>query len=385
MVQEIMIEKNNIKEILSQLEEQDVSNEDAVLVISKSTLRSRFELLQTLLPACQHYFAIKSCPLPVIIEEWNNFNGHFDIASNGEIDLLNKQQVDLSNCIHSHPIKKQSEIAYAFANGIRTFVVENEAELNKFAMYKNDVNLMVRLSFSSKDATIDLSSKYGLLPQEAIRFITNATMQGYEIVGVCFHVGSQMKSNSQYLKALSTCRKMYDELETIGINLSILDIGGGFPYHANETFETLVDFFAPINSFIENNFCNIHCISEPGRFVSAPIATLVCSVIGKSYRNNTFNYYLNEGVYGCLSNKVFDFYDFEQMQIIPKQANTNKHKFSSTLYGPTCDSIDVLVKQYPLPEMQIGDTIVFENMGAYTIATVTNFNMLGSINTLIIE
>ncbi len=375
----------DVKRLNSQMANKGLNTEDAVLLIRKSEIANRFNLLQELLPSCQHHFAVKSCPQNNMIEEWNNLGGHFDVASTGEIELLENFNIDLSNCIYTHPIKKEREIAFAINRGIRIFVVENYDELNKFMPYQNDVQLMLRLSFSSEDAGIDLSSKFGLMPEHAISFVTNATDAGFKIAGLCFHVGSQMKSNSQYIKALSVCKNIYSELENIGICLSILDIGGGFPFHASETAESLHHFFDPINNFIENNFRNVKCLSEPGRFVSAPIATLICKVVGKSKRTNCHNYYLNEGIYGCLSNKIFDFYDFNQMHTYPSKPNDNYIFHNSNLFGPTCDSIDKLLENHPLPELSISDTVIFENMGAYTFASTTNFNMLGRINTLAID
>jgi ornithine decarboxylase len=375
----------NHNKIQKKIKEIGISEEDAVFVINKSEITNRFNLLQTLLPSCKHHFAIKSCPQDIMLEEWNSLGGYFDIASNGEIELLKKLNVDISKCIHTHPIKKTSEIKFSIDQGIKTFVIDNEDELLKFEPYKNKVNLMLRLSFSSSDATIDLSSKYGMMPNNALIFISNAIIQGYQIVGICFHVGSQMKSNVQYLKALNTCKEIYEDLTSIGIELKILDIGGGFPFHENETIEELEAFFDPINKFLETHFSSVTCFSEPGRFVSSSIATLVCSVIGKSKSTSKIKYYLNEGVYGCLSNKIFDFYDMSQMNIFPNQHGQEETTYSSTFFGPTCDSFDKIIEHIPLPELAIGDCIVFKNLGAYTIASATNFNLLGNINILIID
>ncbi|MBP6456321.1 MAG: hypothetical protein KA275_06280, partial [Chitinophagaceae bacterium] len=375
----------NHKRIQLKIKENGISDEDAVLVINKSEIKNRFNLLQNLLPICKHHFAIKSCPQNVMLEEWNSLGGHFDIASNGEIELLKNLKVDITKCIHTHPIKKTSEIKFSIEQGVKTFVVDNEVELLKFEPYKDNVNLMLRLSFSSSDATIDLSSKYGMMPNNALKFISNAIIQGYQIVGICFHVGSQMKSNVQYLKALNTCKEIYEDLASIGIELKILDIGGGFPFHEYETIEELEAFFNPINNFLETHFSSVTCFSEPGRFVSSSIATLVCSVIGKSKTTSNIKYYLNEGVYGCLSNKVFDFYDMSQMNIFPNQVIQENKIFTSTFFGPTCDSFDKIIDQLPLPELAIGDNIVFKNLGAYTIASATNFNLLGNINIIIID
>ncbi len=363
----------------------NIDAEQAVLVFSKEILRQRFYLLEKFLPACKHHFALKSCPQPQLLEEWHNLGGYFDVASTGEIKLLQSLQIDPSADIHTHPIKKEKEIADAYAAGIRVFVVDNEEELKKFETYKKDVQLLLRLGFSNTEAKIDLSSKFGLLPQNAVAFITKAADANFTIAGLCFHVGSQMASNTKYMEALAACRYIFDELEQIGIHLSILDIGGGFPYGSNETEETHRDFFEPINNYLLTYFKDVECFSEPGRFVSAPTATLVCRVIGKSLRGDVFNYYLNEGVYGCLSNRIFDFYNLQQMQILPLKKPAAVCPYRSNIFGPTCDSFDKIMADTMLQEMHIGDTIVFHNMGAYTFASATNFNMLGGTEILVTE
>ncbi len=363
----------------------NTETEDAVFIINKNSIRDRYQLINDLLPACKNHFAVKSCPQKVVIDEINNMNGYFDVASNGEIDLLKNSGVDIGKCIHTHPIKKAKEISYALENGITRFVVESEFELQKFEAYKNEVELMVRLSFSNQEAAIDLSSKFGLPPAQALAFLVKAKQMGYNICGVCFHVGSQMPSNRQYLHALQTCRALYDSALHIGMDLSVLDIGGGFPFYDSEDIDELTAFYTPINNYLKTHFKDIECLAEPGRFVATPIATLACQIIGKTQKEAHNIYYINEGVYGCISNKVFDFYSFDNLQVFRNNQKIVGAEFPSILYGPTCDSFDKLTDQILLPELQIGDTIFFDNMGAYSIASTTNFNMLGVTQVIILD
>jgi ornithine decarboxylase len=360
-------------------------HEDALFVVNRNEAKRRYRLIQQLLPSCQHYFAVKSCPLPDVIEALNEENALYDVASFGEIKLLQKCGIEAQRCIHTHPIKKQSEIDLAVNAGIKIFVVDNEWELKKFEKHKSKVRLMLRLSFSNSDAKINLSSKFGIEPTSALSFIIHAVMLGFAIEGLCFHVGSQMASNKMYLNALSVCHNIMREAEHIGIELKTIDVGGGFPFFENQTYEEMLAFFEPINSYLKKNFGDKYCIAEPGRFVSTSLATLICKVVGKSKRHCAMNYYLNDGLYGCLSNKMFDFYADESISFPTNLYNENTQQYISNLFGPTCDSIDIIVKEKMLPELHIDDIILFRNMGAYTIAATTDFNMLGQIKTITID
>lgn len=373
------------QDIFNALRFQNEEDEDAVFIINRSEIRERYRLIKSLLPACQHHYAVKACPLDVVIEEIAALDGCFDVASQGEIKLLLKNEVSISKCIHTHPIKKKKEIQFALEAGITRFVVDNMDELEKFSKYKDQVELMLRLSFSNNDATIDLSSKFGIKPNEAFGFVAKASTLGYKICGLCFHVGSQMPSNIQYLKALEVCKNLYEEASEIGIHFSILDIGGGFPFFKSQSKGELQQFFEPINTYLETHFAHVQCIAEPGRFISAPIATLICQVIGKNYNKSSFTYYLNDGLYGCLSNKIFDFYNLSEMTAYSNCIRKEGDTFKTTLFGPTCDSIDKLCDDIEMPELEVGDTVVFDNIGAYSIASTTNFNMLGITKILILD
>jgi ornithine decarboxylase len=372
-------------QVITELNITNQIQDDSLFIINRAEVRNRYQLIQELLPSCTHYFAVKSCPQKSVVEEINNVNGYFDIASSGEIKLLQDAGIDMKNCIHTHPIKPKNEILKAIDAGITTFVIDNEDELLKFDSYKANIKLLLRLSFSNSDAKIDLSSKFGIEPKHTLAFIIKAVMQGYQIQGLCFHVGSQMPSNDMYLKALDVCNEIFSEAKHIGIHLNTIDIGGGFPFFADQTDEELHDFYHPIDQYLQTYFKGVNCMAEPGRFISTPVATLICKVVGKSIRNKQYNYYLNEGVYGCLSNKIFDFYDLKDMYIPSTRNQKNAITFASTLFGPTCDSIDVIAAQYELPELQIDDMILFGNMGAYTIASTTDFNMLGQSQVINID
>ncbi|MFM2387034.1 MAG: hypothetical protein RL660_1791 [Bacteroidota bacterium] len=349
--------------------------EKAKFILHPQKAVSHFQLLQKYLPNCEHHFAVKACSEPLLLQALAEAGMSFDIASSGEIELLNKCTKNTSHRIHTHPIKSQYEIEYAINAGITIFVVDNQAELEKFESYKDEVQLLVRLAFSNSDAQIDLSSKFGLAPADATNFISAAHNDGYKIAGVSFHVGSQMPNPSMHIYAIEKCRDIYNELAQKNIQLEVLDIGGGFPFIPKANEHSYGEFFTPITTTLRQHFANTRIITEPGRFIAAPAATLECTVIGKSIRNGKLNYYINDGLYGCLSAKVFDAYDIKQLRTTTTQSKEEE----ATIFGPTCDSFDKICDAHMMPVLNIKDKIIFPNIGAYSIASRTNFNSLNNL------
>jgi ornithine decarboxylase len=354
-----------------------------IFFLDLAEVERKYCLIQHLLPNCKIHYAVKCCFDEGVIKRLNEIGSQFDVATLGEVNLLSDLGVSMSKCIHTHPIKTQKEIKQAMAAGITTFVIENEAELQKFESIKSDVKLLLRLGFSNEDAAFDLSNKYGLLPDNAVQFIITAQAAGYKIEGLCFHVGSQMRSNQMYLKALSICKDIFTELAQVGIDLTTLDIGGGFPYFKDETETSLHDFFDPINTYLKEHFSSVNCLAEPGRFIMASAGHLFLQVIGVAMRNEKYYYHLNDGVYGCISSIFFDIFNISnQLRCINKEG---EELFPSTLLGPTCDSVDTIAKDVLLPLLSIGDIIRISDCGAYCLATKTNFNLVEPVKIIYIQ
>lgn len=359
--------------------------EDAPLfVMSKKKIASQYQILQHYFPKAKHHYAVKSSPLACTINALKGCDAYFDVASNGEIDLLSSCGVTGDRCIHTHPIKSGNSIEKAVAFGIKTFVFDNAYELEKLLPYKDEVKLLMRLSFSNNLATFDLSSKFGVAPEASFQLLSEALSMGFSVVGATFHVGSQMPDYNEYIKALTFCTELYTYAESMGKPFSVLDIGGGFPDETVLPASQYAAYFEPIAQYIDSNFKNITVYTEPGRFVTAAAGLSVTKVIGKNIRNGVMSYYLNDGVYGSFSGIVFDKHIpnlFTHKEINGYRGTQKK----SCLFGPTCDSFDVVVKEIALPELEVGDILFCTNIGAYSLATVTNFNMLSKAKIIALD
>ncbi|MGB5324818.1 MAG: type III PLP-dependent enzyme [Pseudomonadales bacterium] len=342
-----------------------------LLVFDAAQLKAQYRALQQALPGVALFFAIKAHPDPAIIDVIDRLGGGFDVASAGEMDLLLAHKISGRRAIHTHPIKKDREIRDALRFGATTFVVDNAHELEKLTAYRARIGVLLRVSFRSKSAQVDLSRKFGCEVDEVASLCHTANQLGIHIKGLSFHVGSQCGDAEQHVAAIKTCRELMLAINSEGLApLSTLDIGGGFPADYLQQGIDIEKFCAPIRGALDTLPADWHVIAEPGRFLIAPAVTSVCTVTGKSLRGGMPWYYLDDGVYGSYSGQLFDH------TLYPLRVFREGKTAPSIVAGPTCDSIDVIAESALLPELAIGDLLIGNCMGAYTAATKTRFNLV---------
>lgn len=346
-----------------------------LLLLSLQTIKAQYQTLQRLLPRAKHHYAMKPLPHPAVIQVLKDIDGYFDLATNGEVDLVRQAGIDPARCIHTHPIKRPGDIEYALDYGVERFVFDTEYELEKLAAYKGKIQLLMRLAFPNSEAQADLSSKFGVLPQDSFALLQKAVGAGFHVAGLSFHVGSQVRTPTMHLAAIRFSRQLVDQARAAGIDtLHILDLGGGWPVTYVEPLMPISEFIDPIRAELDHLFPDFDLLSEPGRFIAGPAVTLICSVIGKAVRGGQMMYYLDDGIYNSFSGVLFDqgsylVFSLEELE--------NRHVPTSpvTLAGPTCDSIDVMYRDIAMPEMTPGDLLVSPVMGAYAGASHgTDFN-----------
>jgi ornithine decarboxylase len=354
----------NIKHLESLVEQHGTP----VLLVSRQRVREAYRTLKAALSGVDLYYAVKSNCLPVIISTLREEGALFDVCTSGEIEIVKGCGVKADECLHTHPIKTDAEIRKALDYGIDLFVADNEHELDKLIPYKDRLKLLVRMSIQNPAAVVNLSHKFGVKPSETFALIWKAAQRGLHVEGISFHVGSQSENSLKYMEALEYCRDICRKSALSGIPLRIIDIGGGFPIRYLSGVMPTQQFCQPINEYLERYFSGYRIIAEPGRVLCGSSAVLAARVVGKSRRDGVWWYYLDEGVYGCFSGKMYDHAEYPM--IIPRSGPVQ----TSTIAGPTCDSIDVLYENIPLPALEIGDVLLFESMGAYTTASASEFN-----------
>ena len=292
---------------------------------------------------------------------------------------------DPNKIIFANPCKMSSQIKYARANDVDLMTFDCEEELYKIKLYHPYAKLILRLAVDDSNSICKFNCKFGCKIENIEHLIKLMNVLKLQLVGFSFHVGSGCKSIESYYSAIQTCRNAYDIALKNNIKISIIDIGGGFPGIHIDNDDVNITTIAKAITKAQDDFFNIEItenkiqfISEPGRYFVEKSHTLILNVIGKKRefdatkeQDETIIYYLNDGVYGSFNCIYFD---HKIPNILPFNERNEQKLYKSKIFGPTCDSIDLISKETMLPELAIGEWVYVENFGAYTTAASSSFN-----------
>jgi ornithine decarboxylase len=341
-----------------------------LLIIDCQRVREQYRKLHRALPGVDLHYALKPLPHPSVVETIVELGGWLDLATTGETQLVTQLGIDPARCIHTHPIKRDIDIRNSLHLGVKIFVADNPDEVRKFETYRDKAELLLRVSFRSPGAVVDLSRKFGCDPEDLLDLARLARKLGIPVRGLSFHVGSQAADPSKHVEAIQVCSRLMAQAkkEKLGV-FDTLDIGGGYPIEYGQKVADISRFCAPIRAALAKLPARLRVIAEPGRYICGPAAIGVSSVMGRAKREGHWWYYLDDGLYGSYSGQLFDHakYPVESLK-------EGTEKFPSVLAGPTCDSIDVIAENLMLPQLKAGDLIVGRAMGAYTWASASEFN-----------
>jgi ornithine decarboxylase len=345
-----------------------------LLVLQPHLVARRYRELTERLPGFRLHYAVKASPHPVVLSTIAICGGGFDVATSAEVELLQQLGLPMDRCIHTNPIKKPADIDIAYAAGIRTFVVENPCEAEKFAGRPADIELLVRLAFRNPAAKSDLSSKFGVEPTDAELLVKHVIAAGVQFAGFSFHIGSQSASAQPYGTALRDTLDLVEHIdETLGVRGRVIDIGGGFPVAYREPMPSIDTIADIVDDALGDAREDFTLLAEPGRYLVADCMTLLTSVVGTAERDGQVWHYLDDGVYGSYSNVMTE--DVHPPILALRELIDDDRTYERvTLAGPTCDSADVIARDYPMPALDIGDVVVSPVMGAYTAVTSSRFN-----------
>jgi len=340
-----------------------------LLILDCARVRAQYRKLRKALPGVDLHYALKPLPHSAIVRSIIDEGGWLDLATSGEVQLVVGMKIDPARCIHTHPIKRDSDIRNALAYGVRVFVADNPDEVRKFRPYAGKAELLLRVSFRSPGAVCDLSRKFGCDPEDALALARLAAELGVGVRGFSFHVGSQAADALKHVEAIEACVRLLAAArrERLGV-FDTLDIGGGFPIEYAQRAPDIGRFCAPIRKALAKLPRRVRVIAEPGRYIAGPAAIGVATVMGRARREGHWWYYLDDGLYGSYSGQLYDHARY------PVEALRAGPLLPAVLAGPTCDSIDVIAENMMLPELRAGDLIVGRAMGAYTVASASEFN-----------
>jgi ornithine decarboxylase len=351
-----------------------------LFIIDAERVRRQYRRLAAALPGVDLHYALKPLPHASLITTLDAEGAFFDLATNGEVELVRRLGIAPARCIHTHPIKRDSDIRTALSFGVGLFVIDNTDELRKFTKFRSRCSLLIRVSFRSPGAQVDLSRKFGCDPEAVADLFQLAASLRIKIDGLSFHTGSQNADSAMMVRAIDVCRELLQSATQAGHAPHILDIGGGFPVDYLKPAMPIEEFCAPLKAALSKLPSGMRIIAEPGRYIAAPAAIAVASVMGRALRDGRWWYYLDDGVYGSYSGQMYDHSVFP-VEPLSSGAET----FPSVLAGPTCDSIDVIREKVDLPKLDMGDLVIGRMMGAYTWASASEFNFFPRATVLALD
>ena len=350
------------------------------MILRTNIVKQSLARLRQALPGVEVFYAVKANDHPSIIHALSEENCGFDISSARELETVIDCGCSVENTIHTNPVKMATEFDDAVEMGAKTFVADNNAELNKFVKYGEAIGVMVRVKTESGSSVVNLSYKFGAEVDEISGILDRIIKLNIPFRGFCFHVGSQCSSADQYIRAIEISRGLIELASQRGLKTSILDIGGGFPIEYTEDIPPIEIFGEAITKALKEHIDpSIRIICEPGRFICGEASTLFASVIGKSVRSGLQWYYIDDGLYGSFSGRLFDHCSYQIL------TNRNTKWEQAVLAGPTCDSFDIVYKDCLMPPLEIGDFLLFPAMGAYCGVSATDFNGLKQARVIAVD
>ena len=364
---------------LAKLKQLAKENGTPLFIIDHDELRKNYRQFRRYLPRIQIYYAVKANPDPAIVHTLFHEGSSFDVASMPEFMIVHqnierlpaKERQDWiwDKIIYANPTKPTETLEEL--NQYKPLVTfDNFEEIQKIKKHAPNAGLVLRLKVPNTGAMVELSSKFGASPGEAVDLILAADKLGLTVEGISFHVGSQTTNFENYVQAINLSASVYKEAADRGYTkMNLLDIGGGFPAPYDSSVKPFRELAKVINTELDRLFPkNVQILAEPGRFLVASAGIAVSKVIGKAVRDGKTSYYINDGVYHTYSGVIFDHckYPIKAFKKGPTQI--------SSVFGPTCDALDVVSMAENLPDLERDDFVYSVNIGAYSHASATYFN-----------
>lgn len=350
-----------------------------LLVLSLEQIEKNYRLLRTHLPRVKVFYAIKANPHRRILELMRDLGSNFDVASDGEIMELSSLGIDGSRMIYANPMKTVNGLRACRNAGVGKMTFDSAGEIDKMARECPGATVLLRIRIDNSSAHVDLNKKFGAAREQALDLLLKARDAGLDAAGIAFHVGSQTTSADPYLYALDIAREIFEEAAAAGMQLRIMDIGGGFPIPEPKVRFNLQEMLNQINARLDEDFPGVEIWAEPGRFICGTAVNLITSVIGVTERGGQPWYFLDEGLYGTFSGVLFDQWDFKLISF------KEGEQVAATFAGPSCDSLDIMFRGKMTVRQEEGDLILVPICGAYTSASATTFNGFSKANFVVWE
>lgn len=353
--------------------------DNAFYLLDINDVKLKYQAWVKNIPRVTPFYAIKSNDHIAVLKTLRDEGAGFDCATKKEIHEILALGVSPEKIIYSHTAKQISHLKFAAEKNVLKMTFDCEQELHKIKKFHPSAEVILRIRFDSKSSVVQLGLKFGCDRKlEAPRLIELCKKLDLNLIGVSFHVGSGTEDCEVFGKAIEAVSEVFDEAKKFGFSMNFVDIGGGF---VGDNPKNIEKYAKPINEAIETFFKDpsITIISEPGRyFVESAFTRAIQVILKKVTPDGRMNYYVNDGIYmSFLINHIYnhEYLKFGEIEYVRKTtSNENPKKILSTIWGVSCNSMDKLFDNLLIGELEMGDWLVFKNMGAYTTGVSTKFN-----------
>ncbi|MEK7842745.1 MAG: type III PLP-dependent enzyme [Pseudomonadota bacterium] len=338
------------------------------LLVDSNIVRNKARRFKAVMPRVHPHYAVKANPDPRVLKTLIEEGTGFEIASIAELDLLLSLGVPAAEIYYSNPMKSRAYLEYATAKGVEWYVLDSVEELRKIVSVKPDAKMYMRIDTPNIGSDWPLAGKFGTHAAEIKEIILEAVKLKADLAGVTFHVGSQCRNPQNWQEGITRAKRVFADMRHAGLNPRLLNIGGGYPVRHVKPIPSIEVIGEVVNAAIADLSADIHVMAEPGRYLVSDAAYFVCRVVGTATRNGKRWMYWDAGMFGG----VIEVTEGLRYEILTDRKGQD---ISWCVAGPTCDSVDILMRDEMLPEdIQEGDFIYIPNAGAYTTAYASNFN-----------
>ena len=338
------------------------------LIIDTTIVREKLHRFRAAMPRVRPHYAVKANPDRRVLKALVQEGAGFEIASTTELDLLLSLGVNAAEVFFSNPMRSREADAYAAAKGVRWFVVDSVDELRRMHSVDPTACLYLRVATPNIGSDWPLSGKFGAGAGDTREIIATAAKLGADLAGVTFHAGSQCRNPENWRVGIEKARTLFDALLKAGLKPRLLDIGGGFPVRHVKPIPSIEVIGEVVNEALKAFPEEVRVIAEPGRYLVSDAGYFVCRVLGTATRAGKRWMHWDAGLFGGV---------IETTEGLKYKIRTDRSGPDTAwnVAGPTCDSVDVVMRDEPLPsDLQEGDFIYLRNAGAYTTAYASEFN-----------
>jgi ornithine decarboxylase len=338
------------------------------LILDTAIVREKLRRFRAAMPRVRPHYAVKANPDRRVLKALVQEGAGFEIASTTELDLLLSLGVPAAEIFFSNPMRSRAADAAAAAKGVRWFVVDSVDELRRVHSIDPAAQMYLRIATPNIGSDWPLSGKFGAGAGETREIVATAAKLGADLAGVTFHAGSQCRNPENWRVGIEKARTVFDAMSKAGLKPRLLDIGGGFPVRHVKPIPSIEVIGEVINEALKAFAEDVQVIAEPGRYLVSDAGYFVCRVLGTATRGGKRWMHWDAGLFGGV---------IETTEGLKYKIRTDRSgpDVAWNVAGPTCDSVDVVMRDEPLPsDLQEGDFIYIRNAGAYTTAYASEFN-----------